>query len=618
MPAWDDPLFRERYLLKEVLRKYPDFDLGIDTREAALSQFFEDELANTFTNDRLLTYDSANPSVELIIESASRKIASVLGIFNWERFFERVRFGPGATVRHTRAEATVWGKLSGLPYVSSSAHFVMREILSRCPGWAFSLPGLVGDIPQTVSFDFVTCEYDRGTCVTKNAKTDRFIGIGPDGNVAAQLGLGHNMRERLAKCGVNLNDQTINQKLAREGSYHGRIATIDVKSASQSVTYGLVYKVLASRPHQELDPTWFRLMDCLRTENVLIDGSLHSYALFSPMGNGFTFELESLLFWGLTMAVCGHLGVSTESVSVYGDDITCPVEAVPLLQEVFSWCGFRLNMDKSFYTTSASGFCFRESCGKHYLNGTDVTPFYVDQALDTPDQIVLLANNLLRWSRLAYGRDGRVEEVYSWLVGHLHPLIRSCQIPFGDENDGLIVDFDECRVVQTLRIPNDLRSRNKTLLDSHFSGYRVKTFSIESRGERDDGRPGLSSWLYHSATTRFQASRDGKWWDKLVKTDSGDSGGLPPEVSLKFGSRDVVLFPHIGPWLSLDGAGSVSTDWLRGISDATRRWWDRRDSAISNIVYSRSTKYHPTDVPSRDAWMGVPLSVYFQLYLAFL
>jgi hypothetical protein len=85
------------------------------------------------------------------------------------------------------------------------------------------------------------------------------------------------------------------------------------------------------------------------------------------MGNGFTFPLESLLFWALTKACCSD----DEVVSIYGDDIICPTHRVPLIHRVLTACGFSLNLEKSYYTGE-----FRESCGTDYYRGIDIRPYY--------------------------------------------------------------------------------------------------------------------------------------------------------------------------------------------------------------------------------------------------
>ena len=96
---------------------------------------------------------------------------------------------------------------------------------------------------------------------------------------------------------------------------------------------------------------------------------------FSSMGNGFTFPLETLLFYSLARAVLKYMHASAEEwdmLSVYGDDITLPSRCFSLLTEVFTECGFLVNSRKSF-----SDGPFRESCGADYLRSIDIRPFYV-------------------------------------------------------------------------------------------------------------------------------------------------------------------------------------------------------------------------------------------------
>lgn len=77
--------FRDNYLLKEVLRKYPDFDLGIDTSAVALAGFISDEAINAETNERLSRCDMENPYVRQVFSLACRKAVTVLGKFRPDR-----------------------------------------------------------------------------------------------------------------------------------------------------------------------------------------------------------------------------------------------------------------------------------------------------------------------------------------------------------------------------------------------------------------------------------------------------------------------------------------------------------------------------------------------------
>jgi hypothetical protein len=114
--------------------------------------------------------------------------------------------------------------------------------------------------------------------------------------------------------------------------------------------------------------------------------------MFSSMGNGFTFELESLLFYAITRVLAKASGIKGR-ISVYGDDIICPVRLVPRLKRMLAFLGFRLNSKKTHY----KGF-FRESCGIHIYKGLDVTPFYIRREVSTHSDLILHLNHFLEWS----------------------------------------------------------------------------------------------------------------------------------------------------------------------------------------------------------------------------
>ena len=197
--------------------------------------------------------------------------------------------------------------------------------------------------------------------VPKNAETDRGACKEPDWNMFFQKGIGDYIRARLKRVGCDLDDQTLNQRLARAGSIDGSLATIDLSAASDSNSISLVERIVPF----EL----YRVMDDLRSPvTMLPSGEYYTPNMFSSMGNGFTFELESLLFLSLTRAVTSLFRIPGR-ISVYGDDIIAPTKCIPVLLDLLGYCGHRPNTDKTFHT----GF-FRESCGKHYFHGNDVTP----------------------------------------------------------------------------------------------------------------------------------------------------------------------------------------------------------------------------------------------------
>jgi hypothetical protein len=151
--------------------------------------------------------------------------------------------------------------------------------------------------------------------------------------------------------------------MARKGSIDGSLATIDLSSASDTIAFSVVFDLLPE--------PWVDFLNSVRTGQVTYEDITLDLEKFSSMGNGYTFELESLIFWALSSACVSIVGCNESDVSVYGDDIIVPTPAVDLLYATLTWCGFNVNSEKSF--TSGP---FRESCGADWLNGEDVRPFF--------------------------------------------------------------------------------------------------------------------------------------------------------------------------------------------------------------------------------------------------
>lgn len=159
---------------------------------------------------------------------------------------------------------------------------------------------------------------------------------------------------------------------------------MDMSSASDTVCTELVRRLL---PEQ-----WFDLLDAIRIKKVILpSGEQHPLEMFSSMGNGFTFELESLIFWTLTRSVATLIKCRGK-VGVYGDDIIAPVQVAKSLTRVLPFLGFIVNQKKTFVSGG-----FRESCGGHYRDGRDVTPVYFRRKITTWTECIQLHNQLLNW-----------------------------------------------------------------------------------------------------------------------------------------------------------------------------------------------------------------------------
>lgn len=342
-------------------QKLENLDIGIDKREVAFAKFLEAEEACKETNAVFRSVargrSQFSPRDERLLFAAQRKIARVLGpVPSYEKL--GYRFGKGATTLTKKRLASVREKFAAGASCSEellpSAHALLAELPSLCEAWgSYSQDehGFLAQVPVVIhdgKLDFVP----------KSAKTMRSVVTEPVLNGLFQLAVGDYLFDRLSRAGLNLRDQTRNQILARVGSESGALATLDLSSASDTIAKELVYSLLP------LD--WADFLARGRSGHVAFKGRRITLEKFSSMGNGYTFPLESLIFWALTCSVCGD-----ETVSVYGDDIICPFDRAEEVARLLSLCGFTVNKQKSYHTGP-----FRESCGKDYYRGFDIRPFY--------------------------------------------------------------------------------------------------------------------------------------------------------------------------------------------------------------------------------------------------
>lgn len=354
--------------LRQVLaffQKRSDIDIGVDTKAAAWQTFKGTELRCFETNELLRKYSRGgfffHPRVESVLFQTQRKISAILGDLPPLEDI-RLRFGPGATTQVKKKDASVRRKLAQAFSVSEDAIRFLPDLLAEVPLWA--------QVGSGTTVHDVLVHQGKVDFVRKTAKTDRTICVEPMLNGLVQLGIGDYIARRLRRQGVDLRDQTVNQRLARKGSLDGSLATLDLSSASDLIAKGLVETLL---PFE-----WWDFLRAFRTEEVLTPEGPMRLEKFSSMGNGFTFALESLIFFCLAKASQEVSGPG--AVSVYGDDIIVPVAAVPLLVEVLTACGLTVNSKKSFWEGP-----FRESCGKDYFSGINVRPSYVKDALSCRD-----------------------------------------------------------------------------------------------------------------------------------------------------------------------------------------------------------------------------------------
>jgi len=214
--------------------------------------------------------------------------------------------------------------------------------------------------------------------VPKTASTPRVIAIEPTCMQYMQQAISRELVSLLeasprANRFVGFREQWPNQVMAQIGSGDGSLATLDLSEASDRVPNWLVEELLENWPHVS---EAFQVVRSLRADVPTVGViPLQKYA---SMGSALTFPVEAMVFSAIVLA--GMLGRDSsaptwkavrrfqDKVRVYGDDIIVPTDYAVTAMRSLEFFGFKVNSAKSFWTGG-----FRESCGKEYYLGQDVS-----------------------------------------------------------------------------------------------------------------------------------------------------------------------------------------------------------------------------------------------------
>lgn len=426
--------FAKAYLAYNLLRKFDSFPIKIDRSGRALDDFLFSEVRCGQVNREVdaLPYVSGvllECQLQSIVELAKGLISKALGKFDLVEFQASCDFSNGSSTRCKRTASHPIEKLSGIPHVTMNCRDLAVHYIWCNDLWRKTCQETHGRQSDPYSWVKVV-PGSRFSTVPKDSLKDRPICVEPDLNMFFQKGIGSMIRRRLARRGIDLNDQTCNQRLAQIGSQTGELATIDLKSASDSISLRVVEMLIPE--------SWYEYMLITRSPYTLLKTGYHKLEKISSMGNGFTFELESLLFWGLSKACAIVMGCKEQPLSVYGDDIIIGTRAASSLISVLEALGFETNISKTFVAGP-----FRESCGKHYFQGWDVSPFYMKAATDTWEEIYHTVNSFAEW----VGSDQESVHALTALALKPIPPRSRCYVPshFGSKAGIRTVDTSRFR-----------------------------------------------------------------------------------------------------------------------------------------------------------------------------
>lgn len=514
------------YMATCFLSKFTGLTTSFDVKEVALKKFQNMELRCKQTNSRfdsLLSDQQFTGRFVWLHNAVIRKVERILGEFVPDEMFSFPDWGPGASTRIPRRRASSQEKFQCETGITRDLHALLfpRLFEMNYPHWAEHLKSI--GFPQFEAGNKVIT-------VAKDATTDRVIAIEPGINLWFQMALGRMIRDRLLGVGVDLSDQGKNQHLALLGSLNRELTTVDLSSASDTVSRSVVEALLP--------PRWFEVLNLCRSHYGRIADTLLKWEKFSSMGNGFTFQLESLVFYAIAKSCVEYLNIDGV-VSVYGDDIVIPTMAYQLFTEVVEFYGFLVNRKKSH-----SDSYFRESCGAHFYLGFDVKPVFLKERISSLPSIYRTANKIRRLALrqgFSLGCDVRFRTLFDSLVQQVPKAFR-LRIPDHLGDGGFISNFDEATPVRAKHgiegyLVYHWRDQSKTLTDERYGYLLTELWRLSKRrAENPESRP-----------SRLEATRN---ITALHREDPGRNSVPLHDVRGSVTKSLVRQWDDLGPWLN--------------------------------------------------------------------
>lgn len=304
---------------------------------------------------------------------------------------------------------------------------------------------------------------------------------------------------------LGFTDQVPNQEMARVGSKDGSLATLDLSDASDRVANWLVEELFQDFPHFLEGVQAARSLRC-----QLPSGEVIPLTKFASMGSAMTFPIEAIVFATVALLAChgtssrptyASLRRFVGSVRVYGDDIIVPANKAVEVIDYLETFGFKVNRRKSFWTGS-----FRESCGKEYFHGRDVSVVYSREkyptSLRSVKELVSLSSFRNQLARAGwYDTVELLDKDLLTLTGGNYPYVQ--------ENSPLLGRVGPDRP--------DIHRTNRALHRPEVRGFTVRAKSPDSAL---DGVPALLKCLMHPEISEYA-------WDHLQRS------GRPRAVGLK-------------------------------------------------------------------------------------
>jgi len=539
-PEISEKQYAMQSLRRSLLKKFSD-NVKPSADANALSLFLKiNESCRSWSLDtsKLTEFDAiAFGEAKNFIASVCEEYDPDTGIFQPvlrnHRIAEFYGVGNGANIGSPGTDLLSKVGLSSMSATSTELHDIFVKAILSSPQWS----DLESIRSQHRGYEVVSGS--RLSFVPKTTEISRTICTEPICNMLFQKGIAAILERRLRQVvSLDLSSQADkNRLLAQLGSQTGQFGTIDLSSASDSMSIGLVTEFFPSHVVK-----W--LLKTRSPKTILPDGTPLELHMVSSMGNAFTFPLQTLFFCSLVYGVYRAYGIqfrrpdkqSLGNFAVFGDDIIVLGSTYRAVVRLLCLCGFSVNVDKSFN----EGF-FRESCGHDYYRGYNVRGVY------------------LKTLRNDYDRYSAINRLNVWSATHGLYLQRTISHLLRGQKF-LPVPFDEMDVAGIKVHSSHLKSPRHS---RYTGGILYRYVSLESPSisvaDVEAQRPRLKGWFdNHPAvlfaalagvlrsgkvvprvirpSTRYRRRSSSRWdWipaDRRVSADFGRKWKLSVEVNL--------------------------------------------------------------------------------------
>lgn len=422
-------------ILNRFVKKFEQPD---DSHTALLKdQCFDQWLA--FEENHLAKQDVCNSihhmmtkADKAVVYKAQRFISHIIGDFRISLKNAFLEIPPGETFISSKGRVSVYQKLKLKSHWTTTWNCLEDTVLliyyhpqlKRCAKYWFKKDkGYLADLyfkhradpnkglaifrTQLIENVLTIVDGSRGSSVYKDTKKRRFINVETLFAVLLQRLLANHLRKKLKIYG---NDLDLGQDHHKQMISKPNYATIDKSNASDSNHFDQMYFMLdGSRGSRR-----FRkyIIDYRSYSTKLKSNWFVAYKT-SSMGNGFTFELMTLILFGLARQL-------DPTARVYGDDVIIDNMVAEQYLRIIQHLGWIPNLTKTFVNSP-----LRESCGAFYDDDYGYITCYETKWCENISDVVTLCNKvylLAKHTKTALKTD--FEELHKEFMSVVDPSLK--------------------------------------------------------------------------------------------------------------------------------------------------------------------------------------------------